>query len=74
MIKPKYAISGPSVNPAPNAIPINAIPRARRSGVVQSAITAAAVPTLAPAIPAPTRENNIRPNASWDWLNGKDTA
>ncbi len=39
----------------PNAAPISAIPFARFSGVVQSAITAAAVLTLAPAIPAPTR-------------------
>ena len=67
-------MSGPSVNPAPNAMPINAIPRARRSGVVQSAITAAAVPTLAPAIPAPTRDSNIKLRASCDCSNGKDTA
>ena len=39
------------------------MPRARFSGVVQSAITAAAVPTLAPAMPAPSRDSSIRPIA-----------
>ena len=40
------------------------MPRARFSGVVQSAITAAAVPTLAPAMPAPIRESRINPIAT----------
>ena len=52
------------MNPAPNAMPMSAIPFARLSGGVQSAITAAAVPTLAPAMPAPIRERSMRPIAN----------
>jgi hypothetical protein len=62
------------VNPAPNAIPMRAIPFARRSGGVQSAITAAAVPTLAPAIPAPTRAASISPTAKAADPAGRATA
>ena len=54
-------MSGPNVNPTPNAMPIRAMPFARFSGGVQSAITAAAVPTLAPAIPAPIRASEHQP-------------
>ena len=71
---PKYAMSGPSVNPAPNAIPISAIPFARFSGVVQSAITAAAVPTLAPAMPAPIRASSMSAMASSAWFASRVTA
>ena len=39
------------------------MPFARFSGGVQSAITAAAVPTLAPAMPAPMRARSMRPMA-----------
>lgn len=57
-------MSGPKVNPRPNAAPMSAIPLARRSGGVQSAMTAAAVLTLAPATPAPIRLSRIRARAS----------
>ena len=50
--------SGPSVNPNPNATPINAIPRVRFSFVVVSAIYAWAVGMVAPAMPAPIRVTN----------------
>ena len=71
---PKYAMSGPNVKPMPNAAPISAMPFARFSGVVQSAITAAAVPIVAPAAPAPIREMSIRHNASTDDSFGNETA
>ena len=67
-------MSGPSVNPAPKAMPMRAMPLARFSGVVQSAITAAAVPTLAPAMPAPTRETNRSATARVASLAGSVTA
>jgi hypothetical protein len=44
-------------------MPMSAMPRARFCGVVQSAITAAAVPTLAPAMPAPMRDRSMSDSA-----------
>src|SRR5205085_6911502 len=53
-----------NVKPTPNAAPIRAMPRLRCSGGVQSAITAAAVEIVAPAMPAPMRATNISATAS----------
>ena len=57
-------MSGPKVNPMPNATPIRAMPCDRFSGAVLSAMTALAVLTLAPAMPAPVRLTNSSTSAS----------
>ena len=51
-------IAGPKTKPRPKAAPIRPIPFARFSGVVVSAMTAWAVETVAPAMPANIRETN----------------
>ncbi len=60
------AMAGPNVKPMPNAMPISAMPWARSFSEVRSAITAWAIDTVAPAIPAPTRatKRSVRPSAA----------
>src|SRR6516165_2070017 len=56
---------GPKVKPMPKAAPIRAMPCLRRSGGVQSAITACAVEMVAPATPAPMRATKNSATASF---------
>ena len=51
------------MKPIPKAAPINAMPLLRFSLEVQSAITACAVPIVAPQIPAPMRAAKSRKRA-----------
>ena len=53
---PSPPIAGPIVNPMPKAAPIKAIPRARSSRDVTSAMYADAVEIVPPKVPARRRD------------------